>query len=91
MARIRLVSGGFVDIKISELRGRRVRTRFDMSNGNTKIPAGTVLRVANTWRSGVSLESPACSSCGVSVYITKIHRDEVELVPEERSSPCEDS
>jgi hypothetical protein len=82
MAKIKLDGGGTVEMKVDDLHGRKVRTLREMSNGNYHIPAGTIVEVSGTWRSGVSLKSPACGHCGVAVYISHVHRDSVALVNE---------
>lgn len=83
MATIRTTDGRQVNILMKDLPGRSVKTRQPLKNGYMTIPAGTVCTVDGHWRSGVSLSSPACKCCGISVFIGGVHRDSVELVPEE--------
>lgn len=85
---MRQTDGTTVEIKMGALRGRQVRTRRDMQNAYTKVPAGTIVRAAGSWRSGVNIETPKCEHCGVSVFIGKVHRDDLELVPDEPQLTC---
>jgi hypothetical protein len=80
MAKVRTTSGGTVEIKMQDLRGRQVRTRRAMSNAHTKLPAGSIVTVGGSWRSGVNLMTEPCGACGVSVFMSRVHRDDIELV-----------
>ncbi len=83
MARFKVADGGFEDARLRDVEGRYVRTLREMCNGNYKIPKGSIVRVSSHWQSGVSLESDRCKCCGVSVFISKVHRDDVELMPKD--------
>ena len=80
MAKIRLASGGTVDMLVTELRGKQVRTRRELRNGLGIIAAGTVCTVSTTWRSGVNLDGPECTCCHVQIHIRRVDRDDVELL-----------
>lgn len=62
-----------------KLIGRKVRTKVPLSNQLATIPAGTLWTI---WakHAGFSLRSDACDSCGVSVSITKVQPQQVELL-----------
>ena len=63
-----------------ELRGRKVRTRIEMSNGYVTIPEGTILTITRKMR-GLDLIGPTCSHCGVKVRISKVMPRHVFLLP----------
>ncbi len=67
-------------ILIRDYVGRRVRTLRKMGNGYGSIPAGTECRVRGTWRSGVSIETDPCPHCGMALYISQVHRNDVALL-----------
>jgi len=69
-------------ILIRDYIGRRVRTRKAMQNSLGRIPAGTECRVRGTWRSGVAIETDPCPHCGMAIYISQVHRDDVLLLDE---------
>lgn len=60
--------------------GRYVKTKVELTNGHTRIPKGTVLRVRENY-AGLRLETEACPHCGVSVFITRVPESEVLLLP----------
>lgn len=60
--------------------GRKVRTKNVLRNGNSIIPAGTELIVADN-HSGLRLRSEPCEHCGVSIYITRVPESSVTLLP----------
>lgn len=60
--------------------GRKVRTRRELRNGMGVIPAGTVAIVTYN-RSGLSLSTDPCGSCGVRVLINRVPEHDVELLP----------
>jgi len=60
--------------------GRKVKTLRELRNGNTLVPAGTVMEVSRN-HSGLWLMTDGCSHCGVRVFITKVPMSDVELMP----------
>lgn len=81
--KIRHETLGFVEMKVDGLRGKSVRLRHDVANGSMSIAAGTVVRVTGTWRSGVNIEGPRCVGCGVSLRMTRVERNSIEIVDAE--------
>lgn len=82
MAEMRTTSGDVVNVKMKDLIGRKAKLRRESRNGVGRHPAGTIVTIDGFWRSGVHVEAPPCKCCGVSVYIRKVHRDDVLLAPE---------
>lgn len=80
MAKMQTTSGKTVEVLMENLRGKKVKTLAPLRNGVGVIPKGAICIVAGTWRSGVSLDSPKCDHCGVSIYISKVHRSNVMIV-----------
>ncbi len=80
MAKIRTESGGSVQMKVSALVGKKVRTRRPLHNSLGGIPAGVVCTVLMCWRSGVTLTTPACKECGIVFHIGHVPRDDIELL-----------
>lgn len=73
-----------------QLRGRKARTLADMRNGVTVVPENTVVTIHGksgktrlSGGPGLAIEMPACESCGVSVYMTKVAIRDLELLPQE--------
>jgi hypothetical protein len=56
-----------------------VRTTRVLSNGNIEVPVGTICRIFDK-RGGFNLKTEACKTCGVSVYITHVRPEDVEVV-----------
>jgi hypothetical protein len=63
-----------------DYKGLTVRTKVPISNGFMKIPENTVCTVTEGRSNWVNLSSEPCPHCGVSIYIRKVHRYEVELI-----------
>ena len=63
-----------------ELRGRKVRTLIEMSNGYVTIPEGTILTITRKM-GGLHLIGPKCAHCGVQVNISKVTPQHVFLLP----------
>ncbi len=80
MAKINVAGGRKIELRVERLRGEKVRLRREITTGAAVYPAGTVCTVYSVWRSGVNIEAPACSHCGVKVHIRQIHRDDIELL-----------
>lgn len=70
--------------------GRKVRTRYELANGDVIIPAGAVLTVrhnggARQQGGGLTLVAPPCECCHVRVFITHVRERDVDLLPVEES------
>ena len=59
--------------------GKKVRTLMQMQNGLMIIPEGAVCTITRKF-GGFNLKSEPCKSCGVRIRITRVHREDVELV-----------
>lgn len=59
--------------------GTKVRLMDEIRNGRTVIPTGTVLKVMGKF-DGFTLEGNTCECCGVSVLISRVNPDHVEVV-----------
>jgi len=60
-------------------KGKKVRTLYELRNGYTVIPEGTVLTITRK-SSGFTLEGEPCEHCGVQVRISKVEPYSVELI-----------
>ena len=66
--------------------GLRVRTKRELRSGMYRFPSGTECRVIRNY-GGLSLETETCKTCGVSVFITRVPEEAVEILgPWEESS-----
>jgi len=83
VAKVKTTLGRTLELKMSQLVGRRVRIVRSLSNAFGRFPAGTLATVSGHWQSGVNLEFDACERCGFQPRITKVHRDLVILVEDE--------
>lgn len=66
MAKMRTTRGDVVDVRVSDLVGRKAWLRVAMRTGAAKYP----------------LSAPVCKCCGVSVYIRRVDQNDVLLAPE---------
>lgn len=67
--------------KSRDLIGATVRTTVALkTGGGILVPKGTVCNVRSVAR-GFTLTTEPCKTCGLSLYMTGVTRDEVELVP----------
>lgn len=80
MAKIRTTTGLLIEMKVDELRGKRVRLRHKVSNSYLSIAEGTEVTVTSTWRSGVNIVGEHCATCGVAARILHVDRSSIELV-----------
>ncbi len=55
----------------AKVKGLRVRCLYDLQNGNTVIPAGTILTILRK-SSGYLLKGKKCECCGISPLISKV-------------------
>jgi len=62
-----------------EMIGRKVRAKQELRSGWAAIPAGTILTIRSK-QGGLGLVSDPCSTCGVSLSITKVQPQYVELL-----------
>lgn len=65
-----------------QFKGRKARTTRVIKNGVGSIPAGTVVTIARKF-SGFEIETPRCSCCGVSLFVTRVEPDALDLIPTE--------
>lgn len=66
--------------------GSRVKTLYAMENGYAKMPAGSVAVVTGVSR-GFNLEFAPCSCCSMTVKVSRVrpeHLEIVELISAER-------
>lgn len=59
--------------------GRKAKTLRTLRNKLTQIEAGTVLEIGRKFN-GFSLRTETCKHCGVSVLITGVSFQDIELV-----------
>lgn len=57
----------------------KVQTTRPLSNGYCEIPVGTICEVTDK-RSGFSLKTDACKTCGVKVFISKVPSEAVKII-----------
>lgn len=68
--------------RVSDWRGKRVRTLRVLENGWCTIPAGTFAVVdAVGGGVGLSLRCDPCAHCGVQAHIRKVSTSYVEMLP----------
>lgn len=82
--KVRTTSGGIVEMRLKDLVGRKVKVMRELVNGYIRIPEGAVGKVTGWWQSGVSLEMPRCSKCGIVPRISKVPLRTVELIAPSR-------
>lgn len=58
-------------------RKARLRTRVRMSNSLASLPPGTFVRVIDK-RSGFTIQTERCATCGVQIRIARVPPDELE-------------
>ena len=58
--------------RVGDWKGKRVRTLDPIRNGMHSIPIGSIGTVTDA-RSGLSIQFDKCQSCGVAVYVTRVH------------------
>lgn len=64
--------------------GMRVRTLYAMENGYAKMPAGSVALVTGVSR-GFYLEFASCSCCSMTVKVSRVRPEHLEIVAQESS------
>lgn len=79
MAKMR-IAGGWTNILMRDLVGRKVRTLRDMRNSLIIMPAGTECTVTSA-NTHISIEGPPCAHCNVRSLMRRISRLDVELLP----------
>ena len=62
-----------------EMIGRKVRSKQELRNGWATIAAGTIWTIKSK-QAGLGLVSDPCGTCGISVSITKVQPQLVELI-----------
>ncbi len=67
--------------RVRDWEGVKVSTRNRMTSGLMKIPAGTKATVGTTTASrAIRIEAEPCETCGVRVYMTRIHWRDLEVI-----------
>lgn len=64
-----------------QLVGRKVKTLSDLGNSLAILPKGAICTIKYAHR-GLELISDPCPCCGVSIVISGVKRNEVELIEE---------
>jgi hypothetical protein len=72
--------GRVVDIKVKDLRGRKIRTTCPMRTSVMKIPRGTVATIYGAWRGMVHFETEPCKKCGVVVSVRQVPKCDFVLL-----------
>lgn len=73
--------------RVTDWVGMRLKSKHRVKNGWAELPAGTLWTVTYA-RSGLSIESDACSCCGIKVYVRGVDpRDFEVLKPTTEESP----
>ena len=67
--------------------GMRVVSRRTMRNAAATLPAGTAWEVVDAGRIGLRLRSAPCACCGVSVMMTGVSHDDVDVAPPNDPAP----
>lgn len=77
------------EIKSRDLIGVTVRTTVALkTGGGILVPKGTVCDMRSVAR-GFTLTTEPCKTYGLSLYMTGVTRDEVELIPDIPTSNTE--
>jgi len=66
---------------VSDWVGLRVRTLREMHTMAITIPAGTAMTVSSTCP-GLNLQTDACPTCGVRMFVARVHSSDVEVIKE---------
>lgn len=70
------------------LRGRVVRSRFELRNGCGSVPAGTLFRVVEVTGRGMLLDRlNACQCCGLRFRVGRVAVESVDLIDEAALTP----
>ena len=70
--------------------GKQARVLKPVQNRIGKVAADSLVTIAGAWRSGFSLEVPVCKTCGVSLYVSQVHRDIVAILAHEENDRDDD-
>ncbi len=70
--------------KGADLIGRKVRPTHDIRNGGgCGISPDTVCTIVSVVRGhGFTIKSEKCPCCGQYAYIARVHREDLDLIPE---------
>lgn len=71
----------YYDTPESKLKGQKVRTLAQLENGWGVIPRGTIATITRK-RGGFGLRTEPCPTCGLRASISRVHCQDVELLPE---------
>ena len=67
--------------KVLDWNGLTVRTRRELENGSTVVPAGmTCSAEIGRGGTGLTIRTQPCQCCGVRVVMTRVHSSDVEPV-----------
>jgi len=65
---------------VRDFKGLRARTVREFHSGMYRVPPGTMVTIGTCNRArNIHIETDACSSCGISVYMTRLHWRDLEL------------
>lgn len=66
----------------AEFKGRKARTTRTIESRSLSVPAGSIVTIVRKF-SGFEIATPKCQCCGVSVFMTKVGPDALDLLPTE--------
>lgn len=67
--------------RVGDWKGLRVRTTRALSNGIADLPEGSFATVTQAPHgTGLHLKFDRCKGCGVSLYMSRVRADDVEVV-----------
>lgn len=64
---------------VSDWLNVHVKLKRDMGNGNGRWPKGTKATVVSAG-GGLRIASDKCPHCGVSLYMSRVHPDDLEII-----------
>lgn len=69
----------YLKMTLAEMKKRRWRTTRKLDSGAQSVPAGVEVSVTGKG-GGLTINGPRCRCCRVSIYMRKVHHDDVEEI-----------
>lgn len=76
----------YLRMTATQLKGRKVRLLRDIRTGSMVIPKGSICTIQDKY-SGLELDGPACTHCGVRVIVRKVAPQDVDLLYDAQAKP----